>query len=94
MIGCKNDVIIIDNNNRCKINESFDDYLEWNGYVVIDIDEWAKYILGTIPEESIHDPNIDTGELVDSSVDNFLSDLRSNVIGTVEDLINKINSGE
>ena len=94
MIRCKNDVIIVDNNNRCQINESFDDYLEWNGYVVIDIQEWAKYIVCTIPEENIHDPNINTGELIDSSVDNFLSDLRSNVIGTVEHLINKIHSGE
>lgn len=94
MIGCKNDVIVIDENNRCRINESFDDYLEWNGYVVIDIEELAKHIMCTIPPESIHDPNVSTGKLIDSSVDESLSDLRSIMIETVEHLINKIHSGE
>lgn len=94
MIRCKNDVIVIDDNNRCKINESFDDYLEWNGYVVIDIEEYAKHVVCTIPPESIHDPNINTGKLINSSVDESLSDLRSIMIETVEHLINKINSGD
>ena len=86
MMRMKNDIMLIANDNECMLNESFDDYLDWNGYVVIDKEEWASYILSTITKD-VHDPSVHTGELIDSSVDNFLSQLRSDMIGTIEDMI-------
>lgn len=86
MLMFKNDVIIIDDYDNAVVFESFDEYLDCNGYVVIDLEEYARYILSTITKD-VENPDVNTGELIDSSVDNFLAELRSDLIGTIENMI-------
>lgn len=86
MIIPKNQAIIIAHGNALIVNRDFDSYMDWNDYVVIDIDEFAEDIVNTIAKD-FSNPDINTGELIDGAVDNHLNDLRQQLIEAVENKI-------
>ncbi len=86
MIIPKNQAIIIVHGNALIVNRDFDSYMDWNDYVVIDIDEFAEDIVNTIAKD-FSNPDINTGELIDGAVDNHLNDLRQQLIEAVENKI-------
>ena len=86
MIIPKNQAIIIAHENALIVNRDFNSYMDWNDYVVIDIDEFAEDIVNTIAKD-FSNPDINTGELIDGAVDNHLNDLRQQLIEAVENKI-------
>lgn len=86
MIIPKNQAIIIAHGNALIVNRDFDSYMDWNDYVVVDIDEFAEDIVNTIAKD-FSNADINTGELIDGAVDNHLNDLRQQLIEAVENKI-------
>lgn len=82
----KNQAIIIEYGKTLTTNRHFNSYMDWNDYVVIDIDEFAEDIVNTIAKD-FSNPDINSGELIDGAVDNHLNDLRQQLIEAVENKI-------
>jgi len=83
----KNECIIIQDNNNCRINEAFNEWLQVDEYYIIDIDQLAQELGQEIMKEFENTNDKCTWENISAFVENALDNIRADLQYSVEEYL-------
>lgn len=83
----KNECIIIQDTNLCRINEAFNEWLQIDEYYVIDIDQLAQELGQEIMKEFENTNDRCTWENISAFVENTLDNIRADLQYSTEEYL-------